>query len=352
MKKVLVIFGGQSSEYEVACRSAEYVTSQIDRSEYELHTVGVTKKGEWFYTTATGAEMADLSWEQRADNRACVLSPDAGLHGLQFADGDRLPVDVVFPVMHGKNGEDGAIAALCQLAGLPQVGCSMTSGAVSMDKMMTKVVCERFDIPMAAWNYCYADDIRRDAEGTADGLMNGLSFPVFVKPCSGGSSVGCGKAANRAELLAAITEAAREDFKVMVEELIEGQEVEVAVLGSRFAPTVSYPGEIAPTAEFYSYDAKYNDDTSALYIPARVSDEITERLRAYAAKIFKVLDCAGMSRVDFFVARDGRIIFNEINTIPGHTCISMYPKLMRAYGIDGHACMKALIEGALERGIE
>lgn len=350
--RVLVIFGGRSSEYEVACHSAAYVTSQIDRREYEVHTVGVTKSGRWLYTCASPEEMADLSWEKQEGNRPCVLSPDSRLRGLQFADGEQLPVDVVFPIMHGKNAEDGSIAALCQLAGLPQVGCSMTSGAICMDKMITKVICEKYDIPQAKWNYCFARDIALDPEGAAEAAMEGLEYPVFVKPCSAGSSVGIGKAKDKAGLLAALKEAAKHDFKVVVEAFIEGQEVEVAVLGSRFDPVVSLPGEIEPTAEFYSYDAKYNDDTSKLYIPARVSEETIEKLRTYAAKIFKILDCAGMSRVDFFVTKEGNILFNEINTIPGHTAISMYPKLMAAYGIKGKDCMKALIEGAMERGLE
>ena len=352
MKKVLVVFGGRSSEYEVACRSAAYVTSQIDREKYEVHTVGVTKDGRWMYTSATEAQMADYSWEHLESNRGCVLSPDTALHGLQFTDGEQMPFDVVFPVMHGKNGEDGAIAALCQLAGLPQVGCSMTSGAICMDKMITKVICEKYDIPQAKWAYCFSKEVTQDASAAADRLMEVMEeYPVFVKPCSAGSSVGIGKAKNKEELIAALQEAARHDFKIVVEAFIDGQEVEVAVLGSRFDPVVSYPGEIAPTAEFYSYDAKYNDDTSALYIPARLEQSVMEELRRYAAKIFKVLDCAGMSRVDFFATKNG-ILFNEINTIPGHTVISMYPKLMQAYGIEGKECMTALIEGALERGIE
>lgn len=350
--KVLVVFGGQSSEYEVACRSAAYVVSQIDRSKYEVHTLGVTKGGRWMYTYATPEQMADLSWEKDKENRPCVLSPDARLRGLQFADGELMPVDVVFPVMHGKNGEDGAIAALCQMANLPQVGCSMTSGAICMDKMITKVICEKYGIPQAKWNYCFAHDIETDVEKAAAQVMEGLEFPVFVKPCSAGSSVGIGKAKDREGLLAALKEAARHDFKVVVEEFIDGQEVEIAVLGSRFDPVVSLPGEIEPTAEFYSYDAKYNDNTSKLHIPARVEEKTIGKLRELAAKIFKILDCAGMSRVDFFVDTTGKILFNEINTIPGHTAISMYPKLMKAYGIDGKDCMNALIEGALERGLE
>ncbi len=352
MTKVLVIFGGRSSEYEVACRSAAYVTSQIDRQRYEVHTVGVTKDGRWLYTTAQREQMLDYSWEHLQSNRPCVLSPDTALHGLQFADGEQMSFDVVFPVMHGKNGEDGAIAALCQMAGLPQVGCSMTSGAICMDKMITKVISEKYDIPQAKWAYCFAHDVAEDAAAAAERLMAQMgAYPVFVKPCSAGSSVGIGKATNQEELIAALKEAARHDFKIVVEAFIEGQEVEVAVLGSRFDPVVSYPGEIVAVDGFYSYDAKYNDNTSQLFIPARLEKEVMEQLRSYAAKIFKVLDCAGMSRVDFFVTKNG-ILFNEINTIPGHTVISMYPKLMEAYGIGGKDCMQALIEGALERGIE
>ncbi len=349
MLNVLVIFGGRSSEYEVACRSGAYVVSQLDRKKYTVHTVGVSKQGVWAYTNATPGQMADLSWETLSDNRPCVLSPDAALHGLLFEDGEKIPVDVVFPMMHGKNGEDGSIAALCQLAGLPQVGCSMTSGATSMDKMITKVICERFGIPQADWTYCYAREIFDDVERQADLVMKKLPFPVFVKPASAGSSVGIGKAKDRDGLIAALKEAAQHDFKVVIEAFVAGQEVEVAVLGDRFEPIVSGVGEIAPTAEFYSYDAKYNDDTSALYIPARLPDKTAQALRAYAAKVFYHMECAGMSRVDFFVTTDGKVLFNEINTIPGHTVISMYPKLMAHHGLDGRACTDALIEGALKR---
>ena len=346
---VLVIFGGRSSEYEVACRSGAYVVSQLDRSKYTVYTVGVTKQGVWRYTTATPEQMADLSWETLPGNRPCVLSPDAELHGLLFEDGEKIPMDVAFPVLHGKNGEDGSIAALCQLAGLPQVGCSMTSGATCMDKMITKVICEKFGIPQADWTYCYARDILKDVEKQADRVMEKLSFPVFVKPASAGSSVGIGKAKDRAGLTDALREAAKHDFKVVIEAFVSGQEVEVAVLGDRFDPVVSGVGEIAPTAEFYSYDAKYNDATSALYIPARLPEKTAEDLRRYAAEIFFRMECAGMSRVDFFVAENGQILFNEINTIPGHTVISMYPKLMAHHGLDGKACMDALIDGALQR---
>lgn len=352
MIKVLVVFGGRSSEYEVACRSADYIISQIDRAKYEVHTVGVTKSGRWLYTKADGKQMADLSWEQLPDNRPCVLSPDTAVRGLQFADGEQMSFDVVFPVLHGKNGEDGSLAAICQMAGLPQIGCSMTSSAICMDKVMTKIICEKFGIPQAKWTYCFSREIEEDASKAAEKLMETMEFPVFVKPCAGGSSVGCGKADDMTQLISALKEAAKEDFKVLVEALVVGQEVEVAVLGSRFAPTVSDVGEIAPTAEFYSYDAKYNDDTSALYIPARLSEEKRQELRTFAGKIFKLLDCAGMSRVDFFVDQNGKVLFNEINTIPGHTVISMYPKLLKAHGIDGKECMDALLSGALERGIE
>lgn len=346
---VLVVFGGRSSEYEVACRSAEYVIGCLDKDKYNVYTVGVTKAGKWLYTEATTEQIGDYSWETLAGNRPCVLSPDTETHGILFENGESIPMDVVFPMMHGKNGEDGAIAALCQLAGLPQVGCSMTSGAICMDKIITKMICERFGIPQAKWSYCFTKDVKEDVEKAADALMETLEYPVFVKPASAGSSVGIGKAKDRDELISALQEAAKHDFKIVVEAFISGKEVEVAVLGSRFAPTVSLPGEIEATAEFYSYDAKYNDDTSALYIPARVDEQTIQDLRSYAAEIFKILDCAGMSRVDFFVTEQGEILFNEINTIPGHTCISMYPKLMHTYGLEGPKCMDALIEGAMER---
>lgn len=346
MEKVLVVFGGRSSEYEVACRSAAYVVSQIDKSEYEVHTVGVTKSGRWMYTEASPAQMADLSWEKLEDNRACVLSPDSRLRGLQFADGEQMPVDVVFPVMHGKNGEDGAIAALLQLAGIPQTSTTMTSGANSMDKVLTKIICDKAGIPQADFEFFYARDLVKDTAPATDLIESRFEYPVFVKPSSAGSSVGVNKCHDRNELVSALLEAAKHDFKVLVEECIVGSEVEAAVLGNTelVCPTC---GQIAPSEEFYSYDSKYNDENSKLFIPAKISEKAYAAVIDYAKKVYSAMECQGLSRVDFFVIADDKIIFNELNTIPGFTDISMYPKLMAYGGIDGTTLADKLIELAL-----
>ena len=344
---IAVIFGGQSSEHEVSCKSAVHVLRNLSEDQYNVYTLGITKAGAWMLTAACPEKIGTGEWESAQDNVSAVISPDAATHGIMTADGRKIYIDVCFPILHGKNGEDGTLAALCQLAGIPQVGCLMTAGANCMDKVLTKIICDKAGIRQADWMFFYKTRIERDVEGVVREIIDRFTLPVFVKPASAGSSVGVSKASDAASLKAALLGAAEQDGKILIEENIDGQEIEVAVLDARVR-CVSGCGEIAPTAEFYDYDAKYNDTTSRLFIPARLSDDIAQKVRENAEKVFDVMECKGMSRVDFFVTKAGEIIFNEINTIPGMTQISMYPKLLSVCGYEDAKLMDALIEGALQ----
>ena len=268
-----------------------------------------------------------------ADSRAAFISPDRSVRGIYVVGAKNIKIDVAFPVMHGKNGEDGAIAALLKLAGIPQVTTTMTSAACSMDKVITKILCEHAGIPQAKWKFFYSRNLHKNVSSIADEIEANFEYPVFVKPSSAGSSVGVAKCTDRANLEAGLLEAARHDFKVLVEQYIDGSEIEVAVIGNS-EPMASVCGQIAPSGEFYSYDSKYNDENSKLYIPAKIADDTAEKVRRMALSVFRALECQGMARIDFFVRNNGEVIFNELNTIPGFTDISMYPKLM------AHSCFR------------
>ncbi len=342
---IAVLFGGVTSEYKISCLSAANVISILDTEKYSIYVIGITNKGKWFLTDATTDEIRNDKWLD-AHNREAVISPDRSTHGILLSGGKKIKIDVAFPVMHGKNGEDGAIAALFQLAGIPQVTTTMTSGANSMDKVITKILCERAGIPQADWEMFYDYDIKKDINSAVKKIESRFEYPVFVKPSSAGSSVGVNKCRNRLELENGLKEAALHDFKVLVEECITGVEIETAVIGNT-DPEVSVCGQIAPSEEFYSYDSKYNDENSRVFIPAKINETVQEKVREYALAVYKAMECQGMSRIDFFVTADGGIVFNELNTIPGFTDISMYPKLMEYSGFQGKALVDYLIQLAL-----
>lgn len=347
MKKlnVAVIFGGVSSEYEISCLSAANVISILDEEKYNVFKLGITKDGAWYLTDADADSIRKNNWLSDKCRKA-FITPDRSFHGIFVDGGDNIHIDVAFPVMHGKNGEDGAIAALLQLAGIPQTSTTMTSGANSMDKVITKIICEKAGIAQADFEFFYARDIEKESGAAVEKIESRFEYPVFVKPSSAGSSVGVNKCHNRQELVSALYEAAKHDFKVLVEECIIGSEVEAAVLGNSelFCPTC---GQIAPSEEFYSYDSKYNDENSKLFIPAKISENAAQRVIEYAKKVYSAMECQGLSRIDFFVTENEDIIFNELNTIPGFTDISMYPKLMAYGGLEGKTLADRLIELAL-----
>ena len=353
MKKlsVCILFGGISPEHEVSLRSAESVLNNIDHEKYNVFPVGITKDGDWLYFGGKDyAELPAGTWQENPDNCRAAISPIRGQGLLRF-EGDcvvRERIDVVFPVMHGENCEDGAIQGLLKLAGIPYVGPHVAASAVSMDKTLTKLVVDHAGVPQAAWHLVRRSELEHHGEQVMDELEKKFTYPMFVKPAGTGSSVGVSKAANRESLGTALTAAAAFDEKVLVEEFIHGREIEVAVMGND-NPVASVCGEIDSGAEFYDYEAKYVTDTSTAYIPARISEEVEEQVREQAVKVYRAIGCQGLSRVDFFVTyADSRIVFNEINTLPGFTSISMYPKLFAASGIPYAQLIDELLQLAVE----
>ena len=353
MKKlnVCVLFGGMSPEHAVSLRSAESVLNNLDREKYDIFPVGITKEGKWYlfggedYSVLPGG-----NWENCSENCPVAISPVRGDGLLCFTEDGvrRVKLDVVFPVLHGENGEDGAMQGLLQIAGIPYVGPHVSASAVAMDKTLTKLVVDQIGQVQAAWHLVRRSDLRYHSQQILDTLESRFAYPMFVKPAGTGSSVGVSKAVDRAALENALQTAAAFDDKVLVEEFICGREVEVAVMGND-SPIASICGEIDSGADFYDYDAKYITDTSVAYIPARIDEEVAEQVRDAAVKIYSAIGCQGLSRVDFFVTyEDNRVVFNEINTLPGFTSISMYPKLFDASGIPYGQLLDELLNLAME----
>lgn len=352
-KTVLVIFGGKSSEYSVALHSAAYVIDNIDRHDYDVLTMGVTDSGNWLYCTCPTSKIADGSWVDTDCSRAMISPAPNGHYLLVESDEElmRIPFDVVFPVMHGRNGEDGTIQGFLTMAGIPFVGCGMTSSALCMDKAFTNLIARANGVNEADWLVFKKGEYEKDPENCVKRVTEELKYPVFVKPAIGGSSVGISKVADGSGLAAAFENAFAEDGKVVVETGINAREVECAVLGGA-VPRASGVGEIVAADEFYDYNSKYVAD-SKLSIPADIGEEHTQEIRALALKLFDALDCEGMARVDFFIGKDdGKVYFNEINTIPGFTSISMYPKLFAKTGMSGQELIGSLIRTAFRRSNE
>lgn len=352
MAKVLVLFGGTSSEHEVSLKSAATVISILENTEHEAFKIGITKKGQWLFTTASADEIKDGLWESNELNCRAIISPERinqGIVMLKDNNFETVKVDCVWPVLHGKYGEDGTVQGLCELAGLPYVGPGVCASAISMDKSRTKIVVEKTGVRQADYflvkKKTYESDSEKNVKEIEDYFEN--AYPLFVKPCSAGSSVGVAKAANHAELCRAIEVALSHDGKVLIEESIVGREVEVAVLGNA-NPQASVVGEVLSANEFYDYSAKYINSASRTVIPAQISQTESKKLREAAVKIYSALECKGLSRVDFFLCENEEIVFNEINTLPGFTSISMYPKLWEASGLSNSDLANTLISLSLE----
>jgi D-alanine-D-alanine ligase len=348
---VCVLFGGVSPEHEVSLRSAESVLNHLDRSKYNIFPVGITKDGDWILFGGSDYSMLPSgTWQNCPGNRRAALSPVRG-QGLLSFENDcvvRERIDVVFPVLHGENGEDGSVQGLLQIAGIPYVGPRVAASAACMDKTITKLIADHAGVRQAAWQLVERSALEHGEDAVLDAAEKKFAYPMFVKPAGTGSSVGISKARDREGLRAALKLAAGYDKKVLIEEFIDGQEVEVAVLGNE-NPCASVCGEIDSGAEFYDYEAKYITDSANLYIPARIPDDASERVRDAAIRVYEAMGCRGLSRVDFFVTRkDQEVVFNEINTIPGFTSISMYPKLFEASGIPYKELLDNLITLAME----
>lgn len=338
-KKVAILFGGQSTEHEVSRVSAASVLRNIDLDEFDVYPIGITKDGKWFEYTGSIDKIENGEWEKDEFYK--------GANGQKILFNRE--VDVVFPVMHGMYGEDGTIQGLCKLVELPCVGPSIMSSAVCMDKVYTKYVLENFGVKQAAYVVVNAHEYIKNKEEILKRIEEKLGYSVFIKPSNSGSSVGISKAHNREELEKGLEVALKFDRKILVEESINAREIEVAVLGND-EPVAAIPGEIIPANEFYDYEAKYSNAESKLLIPAALSEEKLQIVKEEAIKIYKILDCAGMSRVDFLVDKATEEIYlNEVNTLPGFTKISMYPKMWQASGKTYSQLITELIELAVER---
>ena len=348
--KVAVIFGGKSNEHDISLISASNVIKNIDKTRYEVIPIGITKKGRWYFYPGDIEGIKSGEWETNTDNVPAAILPDPLYRGIATINGDEMniiKVDVVFPVLHGKYGEDGTLQGLLDMSGIPYVGCGCFASAACMDKDFTHKVLAYHGIRMARCHTIRASELDHLDE-FCEYVVNDLDFPLFVKPCSSGSSVGVNKVTGFEDLKNAIKLAFTHDRKVIVEEFIKGRELETAVMGAD-KPFTSEAGEIVSCNEFYDYDAKYVLGTSGLKIPADIPADAAAEIRRIAVLAFRALGCFGLARVDMFLTDEGEVILNEINTMPGFTNISMYPKLMEQFGIGYSELLDKLIALALER---
>ncbi|MBT6273248.1 MAG: D-alanine--D-alanine ligase [Chromatiales bacterium] len=351
-RRLAVLFGGRSAEHEVSVNSARSVLEYVDRQRYEVTLIGIDKQGIW--RVLDGFSNSIASGEMESDSAPTVLVDHGNGQSLvvQHHDGrrERLPIDVVFPVLHGPHGEDGTVQGLLELAGLPTVGSGVAGSAVAMDKELAKRVFKAEGLAQLDYMVVRRQRWRERADIVLIEIEGRLGLPVFAKPARLGSSVGVSRADDRESLRAAIDEAARYDNKIIVEAAALGcREVECSVLGYE-TPEASIPGEIVPCNDFYDYEAKYLAENSELLIPAPLSEAATAQIQALAVAAFRAVGANGLARVDFFVCGDDESIFlNEINTMPGFTPTSMYPKLWAASGLEYGALIDRLIELALER---
>lgn len=335
MIKLGVIFGGRSGEHDISLMSAASVINAIDRSKYEVIQIGITGKGQWYLYDGPAENIENGTWE---DEARTALSNDPDKYGLEIlGSGDRSlknRIDFALPILHGPYGEDGTIQGLFEMIDIPYGGGGVTGTAITMDKILAKAVCKSAGIPQGPYVDITMNQYSEDEQGVIDRIHKELNYPMFVKPSNMGSSVGISKVRNEEGLKKAIKEAARFDHRILVEEGIDCRELEVAVLGNH-GPSVSGVGEIIPSAEFYDYNAKYFDGgKSMLCIPAEISKEKAREICEIAARAYKLLDCSGYARVDFFMEKSsGRILLNEINSIPGFTRYSMFPLLWDKEGL-------------------
>ena len=355
LTRVVILFGGRSAEHEVSCVSARSVMDALDPERYEAVPIGVTKEGRWELIPGgppalpTG-EAGRLPGVADTSGAEVALDQDPGARALVAEDGSRMQIDVVFPVMHGPFGEDGSIQGFLEMAGVPYVGAGVLGSAIGMDKAVQKVLFAAAGIPVVEFEPVREGEWE-EGPGAVEARASRLWYPLFAKPAALGSSVGVTKVHDPGELRGALEEAFRFGRKALLERAVEGaREIECAVLGND-EPVASIAGEIVPKGhEFYDYEAKYLDERgSDLLIPAPIPAETLEEVQRLAIAAFRAIDCAGMARVDFFLTGDDRVLVNEVNTIPGFTQISMYPKLWEASGVPYPELIDRLIELAIER---
>jgi D-alanine-D-alanine ligase len=353
--RIAVLFGGQSDEHDVSIRSAQTVMDAIDPQRYDAVPIGITRQGQWIVDGDPMAALIEASDELSLDTSAeCsaigeieAVAPVAGAFAL--TNGEREPIDIVFPVLHGPFGEDGSVQGLLEIAGVPYVGSGVLGSAVAMDKAMTKYVLTQAGIPQLPWQLVTRRDIQDHTDLVVDRIADSIGFPCFTKPANLGSSVGIARSGNRDDLVAALHEAAYYDRRVVIERGIDAREIELSVLGNE-EPIASVGGEIVPRGGFYDYAAKYLEDSTDLIIPAKLDPGTLGFLQEMAIDAFRALDLAGLARADFFIERTtDQVYLNEINTLPGFTSISMYPMLWEASGIPIRELIDRLVGLALDR---
>lgn len=347
---VALIFGGKSGEHEVSLLSSASIYKHIDKEKYNVLTIGITKDGKWMYYDGNEENIKNGEWVNLASKNVEInLVPSGSKEvGILFEDGRVEKIDVLFPVLHGPYGEDGTIQGLFEISQIPYVGCGVLASSVGMDKLICKKVFTEIGLPQVNYTDTNRWSFDRDKEGQLDKIEEKLNYPIFVKPANLGSSVGISKANNREELLEGINEALQYDSRIVLEQGIDAREIEVAVLGNDQVEA-SIAGEIKPAKDFYDYEDKYINGASTYEIPASISKEDMESIRKMAVEAFKSIDGKGLSRVDFFIDKNsGEIFINEINTLPGFTNISMYPKMWEATGLEYHNLIDELIKLAID----
>lgn len=343
-----VIFGGKSTEHEVSRVSALSVIKNIDKQKYNIHLIGITKGGKWLSFEGDIEKIASDEWEK--EGVPAFIVPDTEIKGLirlKNETYETVKLDVVFPILHGLYGEDGTIQGLLELADIPYVGCGVLASAISMNKVYTKIVCKDKGIPQCRFMWVDKNEIHNNIEKVIKDIEKQFGYPCFIKPSNSGSSIGINKAHNKEELIDSLNTASRHDKKVIIEEFVTAREFECSVLGGN-NPIASVVGEIVSSSEFYDYQAKYHGD-SKLFIPADIDKETSDLIKNLAIDVFKAVDGKGMARVDFFLEKaTNKVYVNEINTIPGFTSISMYPKLLEYSGIKYKDLIDRLIKQAIE----
>ena len=355
-RRIGVLFGGKSGEHEVSLMSARTVMQALQEAGYETVPIGINRSGGWLVDRDPMKRLSDaLSHPAMAQPGSATNGNETLYSGLSLpvpllTGEDRLPaIDLIFPVLHGPFGEDGTVQGLLEMAGLPYVGSGVLASATGMDKVTSKRLFAQAGIPQVAYRSFLRRQWQHEADAILDELEAALTYPMFVKPANLGSSVGISKAKGRGQLQQAIELASVYDRKILVEQgVLQAREIEVSVLGND-DPIASVPGEVVPCNEFYDYEAKYLDDRSRLIVPAALNAEQIEMLQDLAVRSFAVLDCAGLARVDFLLSGDGKIYLNEINTMPGFTHASMYPRLWAASGLPLADLVRRLVDLALER---
>lgn len=350
--KLAVIFGGKSSEYPVSLHSTASLLRQINRERYELHTIGISKEGDWFLYHGSIDDLEHDHWLSHPDNQPIGLACTDKHHGFFILHEDKvnepLEIDCVFPVLHGKNGEDGTLQGMLELMQIPYVGCGHMSSAICMDKEMTHIVCERANVPCAPYMAVYEQSVT-DEKALYQEAADKLKVPFFIKACNAGSSFGVHKVHDFDEFTVALKDAFYHDGKgkVILEATIEGFEIGCAVMGNDelFVGSVD---EIEIGQEFFDYEGKYEMRDSAIYCPARISKELFQEAQQLAKRAYRAMNCKGMTRVDMFVTKEHTIVFNELNTIPGFTATSRYPTMMKEAGIAFPDLIDRLIDLAME----